>query len=144
MTFGKMRSTLGLTKFDTSDTWELVRFCNKLNSNVVGGASKLFTHFLNNYRYDKIVSFSDRAHTRGNLYEMLGFQKINISEPGYVWVNYNTDLYLNRVTCQKQNLCRLFKDDSIDIKNKTEVQIMMEHGFVQVFDSGNIRWEYLR
>ena len=39
MTFGKMRHTLGSNSEDLSDCWELVRFCNKLNTSVVGGAS---------------------------------------------------------------------------------------------------------
>ena len=37
MTFGKSRF---------SNEFELLRFCNKLYTNVIGGASKLFKHFL--------------------------------------------------------------------------------------------------
>ena len=141
MTFSKPRSTIGSINF--KNTWELVRFCNKLNASVIGGASKLFKYFLNHYSYDLIFSFSDRAHTKGGLYETLGFCKISQSNPSYMWVNILDDNHYNRVTCQKQNLKNLFKDDQIDIKNKTEKQIMIEHGYVQVFDSGTIRWEYL-
>lgn len=89
-----------------------------------------------------IYSFSDISHTKGNLYDTLGFKEVSRSEPNYVWVDYTSDSYLSRVKCQKQNLRKLFDDDSIDIENKTEKQIMEEHGYVQVFDSGNIRWEY--
>lgn len=142
MTFSKMRNSIGYTNDITSMTYELTRFCNKKYCSVIGGASKLFTYFVSKYKYDKIVSFSDRAHTRGNMYSVLGFKYKSISDPGYVWVNYKTDQYFHRVTCQKSNLPKLFNEPDLDIKNQTEVQIMIEHGYVQVFDSGVIRWEY--
>lgn len=145
MCFTKMRSTMGASKHDDDETYELVRFCNKLNTNVVGGASKLFKHFLVNYNPSKVVSFSDRAHTKGNLYVTLGFEKVSISDPSYVWVNLKDNTYYHRVTCQKHNLVNLFTDVTEDtIQQKTEKAIMMEHGYAQVFDSGVIRWEYTK
>jgi hypothetical protein len=140
MTFNKPRKGIGKTSDDVLE-WELGRFCNVLNTNVVGGASKLFKYFIKNYEYSKIVSFSDIAHTKGNLYDVLGFTAISESSPGYVWVNIFTDMYLTRTACRKNNLRNLFDDQNIDIENKTETMIMAEHGFVQVFDCGVIRWE---
>ena len=144
MTFGKMRTSIGKKDEESnSSTFELVRFCSKLNTSVVGGASKLFKYFLSQYSPDKVVSFSDVAHTKGTLYDKLGFSEITVSSPGYVWVRFSDELYKNRVSCQKQFLPKMFEDVSEeDIANKTEPQIMMEHGYVQVFDSGVIRWEW--
>ena len=144
MTFGKLRVSQG-RKSDDENSIELVRFCNKLNASVIGGASKLFKWFIDNNSetYSKIVSFSDRSHTCGNLYPTLGFKQISISDPGYCWVNRSNETMYSRVQCQKRNLRKLFNDDSIDIENKTEREIMIEHGFVQVYDSGVIRWEYM-
>lgn len=142
MTFSNTRKSIGKKDSDTEYTFELVRFCNKLNINVVGGASKLLKYFIKEYNPKKLVSFSDRAHTSGKLYEILGFKQVSISEPGYVWVNLKDDSYLTRVKCQKRNLTKVFEDvTEEDIQNKTEKQIMIEHGYVQVFDSGVIRWE---
>lgn len=144
MTFGHTRVGIGKLKNDSEKTFELLRFCNRKNTSVIGGASKLFKHFLQGYQIDKIVSFSDRAHTKGNLYRTLGFHITNVSQPGYVWVNIYNDQYFTRTECQKKRLRKLFYDDSIDIDHKTETQIMMEHGYCQVFDSGVIRWEYTK
>lgn len=141
MTFGRLRSSMGKTK-DDSDVWELVRFCNKLNTTVCGSASKLLNYFISQHEFSSIVSFSDVAHTRGNIYEKLGFKQVNVSEPSYVWVDMYDQVYYHRVTCQKRNLRNLFKDPTIDIENRTEVEIMNEHKFAQVFDSGVIRWEF--
>ena len=141
MTFGKMRNTLGLGKKDLEDCWELVRFCNKLNTSVVGGASRLFKHFLTTYAPARVRSFSDRAHTKGTMYMTLGFTEVNRSSEQYVWVNTEDNQAYNRVNAQKRNLKKFLGDDSIDL-TKTERAIMEEHGFVQVYDSGTITWEW--
>ena len=141
MTFGKMRGTIGTGKEDLSECWELVRFCSKLNTSVVGGASKLFKHFIKLYQPKQIRSFSDRAHTRGNLYKQLGFVEVRRSEANYVWVDIKTDRAYHRVNAQKKNLKKFLKDENIDL-SRSEKQIMEEHGFVQVYDSGTITWEW--
>lgn len=141
MTFGKMRSTMGTGNQDLSDCWELVRFCNKLNTSVVGGASKLFKYFVNTYNPQRIRSFSDRAHTKGALYQTLGFKEVNRSDANYVWVDIETDKAYHRVNAQKRNLKKFLHDDTVDL-TQTEKQIMESHGFAQVFDSGTITWEW--
>lgn len=141
MTFGKLRNSMGAKDGDSNNCYELSRFCNKLGTSIVGGASKLLKYFLQHYEVHKVVSFSDRAHTSGKLYSTLGFHKVSQSDPGYIWVNIETDEAINRVNCQKRNLRKLFKDDTIDIENFTERQIMESRGFARVFDSGLIRWE---
>ena len=145
MTFNKMRSTIGVNKESSSEDHELSRFCSLLNTSVIGGASKLFNHFIQNYTFSKIVSFSDRAHTRGSLYKILGFEKTNVSDASYVWVRLLDDSYLTRVSCQKKRLVNLFDDvNNSTIENSTEREIMMDHGYAQVFDSGTIRWEFVK
>lgn len=141
MTFSKMRNTIGTGSEDLSDCYELVRFCSKLNTSVVGGASKLFKHFIIAYNPQRVRSFSDRAHTRGNLYSNLGFKEVRRSDPGYVWVNLYNDKPYHRYNAQKQNIREFLKDDSIDL-SRTERDIMASHNFVQVFDSGTITWEW--
>ena len=145
MTFGKMRGTIGTSKNeDTSDVWELIRFCNKTNTTVVGSASKLFKHFIQTYNPECIRSFSDRAHTRGNLYQQLGFTEVRRSDPGYVWVDAKTDTPYHRINAQKAHIKDFLKDDSIDTNKQSERQIMIEHGYVQVYDSGTITWQWTK
>lgn len=137
MTFSRPRTSLG--KSNSSDGWwELSRFCSKLGYSVQGGASKLLTHFRSTHS-GNIFSFSDVAHTRGKLYQALGFVQKHITEPSYVWTTLNDSSTLTRVACQKRNLTKLFGSE-ID-KSKTEKQIMEEHGYARVYDCGVIRWE---
>ena len=139
MTFGRLRNSIGATK-QFVDCWELSRFCNKLNTVVIGGASKLLKYFIATHDPESVVSFSDRAHTRGELYQVLGFTKVSSTDPNYVWVKKNDLAYYNRVRCQKQFLRQLLHDNTIDLTH-TEREIMESHGFVRVYDSGVIRWE---
>lgn len=139
MTFSKQRGSLG---FKNDAAWELTRFCTKLNSRCVGGASKLFKHFLKTVNPAKVISFSSIDSTKGNVYQQLGFMPVANVDPGYVWVNLKTDYWYNRVACQKSNLRKLFNDDTIDIQNLTEAQIMESRGFVKVYNSGLIKWQY--
>lgn len=136
MTFGKPR--MSISKANDVE-YELVRFCNKLNTTVIGGASKLFKYFIDNYLPNSIISYSDFARTSGKLYDMLGFECARLTEPGYVWVNTRNDIAYNRMHAQKQNIRRFLNDDTIDL-TKTENDIMISHGYVKVCDSGNKVW----
>ena len=67
MTFSKGRIIMG----GKPDEWELNRFCNKINTTVVGSASKLLKKFINDYKPIKIVSYSDIRLFDGKMYETL-------------------------------------------------------------------------
>lgn len=137
MTFSRPRKSIS----NNDAEYELVRFCNKLNTTVMGGASKLFRYFVTKYSPFSILSYSDRAHASGRMYSTLGFKELRRTDPGYVWVDTITDTAYNRINTQKHNIRKFLKDDSIDL-SRTEKQIMEEHGYVQVFDSGNILWKW--
>lgn len=141
MTFNKVRANQGADSKTSPKDWELSRFCSTINTNVVGAASKLFRYFVRTYDPVKIVSFSDDAHTSGNLYPTLGFKAIRVSDPDYVWVRVLDDKPFNRSNTMKSNLSKLLGEE-VDL-SKTEKQIMEEHGYVQVYDSGTIRWEWI-
>lgn len=74
MTFGKSRF-----KSD-NDGIEIIRFCNKLNYQIIGGASKLFSYFKKHYDYKNIISYTECDISNGKLYENLGMSYINRSD----------------------------------------------------------------
>lgn len=65
--------------------WELNRFCSKINTIVVGGASKLLSYFTKRYEGD-IFTFSDNSYSTGNLYLKLGFKKVYDLRPDYSYL----------------------------------------------------------
>jgi DNA invertase Pin-like site-specific DNA recombinase len=120
---------------DKKVDWVLNRFCSLKDTNVIGGASKLFKHFVNEYKPDKVYSYGDKAHARGNLYLKLGFNLYEETSPTYTWVEVKTDKGYNKEGFRKDKLRKKFNDESIDL-SRTEKEIVEEHGYVQVFDSG--------
>lgn len=128
--------TFGKDKFiDKSDNWQLLRFCSKLNTTVVGGASKLFKKFIDTYNPNIIISYCDIAKGRGNTYKKLGFTLDHITPCNYVWWS-PTDGVKTRYQCQK----RFIKESELD--DRTEYEIMTSKGFSRVFDCGSYKFIY--
>jgi endogenous inhibitor of DNA gyrase (YacG/DUF329 family) len=133
MTFGNLRKSLGQKSGE--GYYELLRFCNKLNTNVIGGASKLFKYFINNFSYKEIISYSDLSRSTGDMYQKLGFKLQHNSDPNYYYVI--DGVRSHRFNFRKDKLVREGFDP-----NKTEVQIMNERGYYRIFDCGMQKWSY--
>jgi len=132
MTFGKKRKILGQTSKENE--YELLRFCSKLNTSVIGGASKLFKHFIRNYKPNKIISYASCDISDGSLYKILGFNEIGHTGINYWWVK---DKRYHRSGFMKHKLVREGADP-----NKTENQIMHEDGFNKIWGTGNLKYEF--
>jgi len=133
MSFGSYRKSLGKNKI--IGEYELLRFCNKLGINVIGGASKIFKYFINKYSPNKVLSYQNNSWNTGNLYEKIGFIKKSITDPNYYWAKGN--LRFNRFNFRKDKLIKEGYDP-----NKSESTIMYERGYYRIWDMGNIKWEY--
>ena len=131
MTFGKPRKSMKY-KTDSVNIYELYRFCNKLNTTVIGGASKLFKHFINNYNVDEIYSFSS-LEWPGNVYEKIGLNLNNISDSSYWFIDGRRRI--SRHTYNKQNLVKMGYD-----KNLTAREILKELKIYKIYGAGNKRY----
>lgn len=127
MTFGGLRKNLGRNSKDGH--YELVRFCNKLDTTVIGGASKLLKHFVNEVKPVEIISYADKRWSNGNLYKKLNFKLSHESQPSYFYVI--NDKRENRFKYRKDILIREGFDGS-----KTEHQIMLDRGIYRIYDCG--------
>ena len=135
ITFGKLRKATGRAHIDGS--FELIRLCTKLNTIVVGGASKLYKHFLKVNNPSYILSFSNRDWSIGNIYIKLGMQFTKYTPVGYFYSNGKRKEH--RFKHQKHLLVKLGFD-----KNKTEYQIMSERGYYRILNTGNGVYEYTK
>jgi hypothetical protein len=129
--------TFGYRKTNTKKEFELIRFCNKLNTNVIGASSRLFKYFLNNYQIeeDYILSYADISMFDGKMYDMLGFKEIHLTVPNYFWVV--NGVREHRWKYNKQNLIK----EGFS-KDKTEVEIMHSRNYYRIFGCGQKRYEY--
>ena len=130
MCIGKPRINLG-RKTSLEDEYELLRFCNKLNTNIVGGASKLFKYFITNYSPTLITSYCDYRWSIGNMYEALGFTLSHHSQPNYYYIIGNNRK--NRFKYRKSELIKEGFDPE-----KSEKEIMEERGIHRIYDCGSL------
>lgn len=129
MTFGKRRKNLGAVSEE--GLYELLRFCGKRNTNVVGAASRLLKHFIKEVKPLEITSYADRRWSDGNLYTKLGFELTHYSSPSYFYViNGKRE---NRFKYRKNELIK----EGFDA-NKTEHQIMLDRGIYRIYDCGSM------
>lgn len=134
MCFGKPRVNLGRKDIKEGE-YELLRFCNKLFTSVIGGASKLFKHFINEYKPNTITSYCDRRWSVGNMYENLGFTLSHKSEPNYFYVVGNNRK--NRFKYRKSELIK----EGFDPR-KSETEIMNERGIHKIYDCGTLVYKW--
>jgi len=97
--------------------FEISRFCSKLNTQVVGGFSKLLKRIIKIYKPKFISTFIDRRYGQGNYLPKLGFKQ-KTSAPSFYWIS------------KKEHCHRLkFKGNS-----------GYNHGFYKLWDAGQENW----
>lgn len=131
MTFGKSR-------FKKSET-ELLRYCTRSDTSVIGGAGKLFRHYIDcNPEVSSVVSYADRRWTgKESMYLRIGFVLDGISEPSYYYVI--DGLRYNRMLFMKHKLVKEGFDAA-----KTEHEIMYDRGYYRIYDCGNYKFTWTR
>lgn len=87
MTFCKPRKILN--QISEEGTWELLRYATQSGIHVIGGASKLLSHFVKNMNPNKIISWADLRWTDpdNNVYLALGFTLERESKVGVFFTN---------------------------------------------------------
>jgi len=133
MIFGKKRKFMNSSS--KKGEYELLRFCNKLNTNVVGGASKLFKYFTKKHSFTEITTYADRSHSNGKLYETLGFNFVSKTVSNYYYVINGIRNF--RFGFRKDVLIKEGYD-----KNKTEHEIMLSRNIFRIYDSGSLKFKY--
>ena len=109
--------------------YNLSRFCNKINTNVVGGASKLLKNFLNTYNPTRIVSYADKDWSIGSLYNTLGFENIGDNDPDYKYIVENKRVHKSRYKKSK-------------LKTElTEEKATEKLGILKIYDCGKLKFE---
>ena len=119
---------------DYDNTWELIRFCNKVNTSVIGGESKLLKSFIVKVHPSKIITSVDKRWSNGNLYEKLGFIHTHDSKPNYFYV----------IGQHRENRFKYRKDEMVKRRfpsDKSEHEIMLENKIYRIYDCGTMCFE---
>lgn len=133
MVFSKVRSERGAKDAG----WELVRYAS--SGVVVGGASRLFSRFLEDVHPARVISYSDNRLFAGGVYEKLGFAKVHETAPQYRVVFRGRRLH--KANFKKRALARLVGQGAVD--GKTEREVCESLGLSRIYDCGLTKWEYV-
>ncbi|MBC7567761.1 MAG: hypothetical protein H7223_12455 [Pedobacter sp.] len=98
---------------------ELIRFANLRGVTVIGGFTKLLSHFIKRHQPNDIMSYADRDWSKGSAYERSGFILAGITPPAIILVNKNT-------------LCRIFAHRMSDLESA-------DH-YHKIFNTGNLKY----
>lgn len=123
---------VGKSRFKKNE-YELQRMCTKLNTQVLGGFSKL----LKSLNLKSLTTYVDLSLFNGKGYETIGFKYIKKNPPNYWYLYKGCGKRLSRQTCQKHKLKKIL-GESFD-PSLTEVENMHREGYVRIFDSGNLK-----
>ena len=127
MTFGKPRYN---KKFE----YELIRLCS--HKYIIGGAEKLFKHFIKEYQPNSIISYCDFSKFKGDIYQKLGMKLISTSI-GKHWYNSKFRIHITDNLLRQRGFDQLLGNIfGYFGKGSSNEYLMKKFNFLEIFDSG--------
>lgn len=118
--------------------WEIVRMASKKFTTIIGGASKIFKHFLDTSS-GSIMSYANLRYGSGNVYSQIGFEYVHNTGPGYVYTDMKNVFSRNKF--QKSGIQKMCPEyDS----SKTEYENAEINGYKVYWDCGHLMFQYIR
>lgn len=124
------------SRYNKNYDWELVRYATKIYHSCVGGFSKLLKHFMKNHE-GSIISYSDRNHSTGNLYQKNGFKQLRINGPSYTYFNGKSNKRFHRSFFTRKTMIKMI---GCDDKRLTERDLAKQLGLKRVWECGTAVW----
>lgn len=131
MTFGKPR-------YNKKYQYELLRLCTKSGYRIIGGASKMFKHFLDEYHPDSIISYCNRSKFNGEVYEKIGMNHIKDTEPNKIWSKDDKRITNNLLL--QRGYDQLFNANYG--KGTSNEELMLNDGWLPIYDCGQSVYEW--
>ena len=126
--------SVGKSRYNKHNQYEILRFCNKLNMIVQGSLNKLCNYFITTYSPDNIITYSDLRFDDGAGYLNCHFKFIEKSQPNYYY--YYGD-GKKRESCLKYQKCKLKTLLKTYNPELTEKENMVLNGYDVIYDCGN-------
>lgn len=131
MTFGKPR-------YNKNYEYELLRLCTDNKYIVIGGANRLFNYFIKLYQPENIISYCDNSKFSGDIYYNLGFELKSYGSPSKHW--YNGKEHITDNLLRQRGFDQLFNTNYG--KGTSNEELMIQHGFVEIYDCGQSIFTY--
>lgn len=130
-------AVMGFIKME--DEWVLSRYTTLLGTRVVGGAGKLFKHFIREQNPSLVKSFADRRWSttlRQNLYDQLGFVLDKVLPPDYRYILQKSPIRHHKFNFRKANLIKKYGFSD----QMTETEMVRELKALKVWDAGLLKY----
>ena len=124
--------SFGNSRYNKNYQYELLRYCS--SRNVIGGAEKLFKHFIKTYNPESIISYCDRSKFRGDVYKKLGFTLKSEGKPSCHWYRPKDSKHISDGLLRQRGFDQLFGTNYG--KGTSNEELMIEHNFVPIYDCG--------
>jgi hypothetical protein len=135
--------SFGRSRFNSNYEYELIRLATLPGVEIVGGRSKMFKWFVNNYNPTSVVSYCDLRFSwpdpEKTVYLKMGFTFVRKSEANYRYWTKDFEKSYSRMACQKHRLSKLLENFD---PNLSEYENMKANGFIRLFDCGNLVFEW--
>lgn len=120
----------------TYNSYELLRFCNKLDRTVVGGFSKLLNHFIKLQDPDDIMTYVDADWSHGDFMHSLGFDYVEYKPPVEFWFNQSTGEreYPHMVLKKHGKSVDFLADEN------NEAQYCFKDRYIKIYNSGSYKY----
>ena len=128
----------GQNRFSNNEL-ELLRMCSKLNTQVIGGFSKIIKHSLPLLPAKQFISYVDKSLFDKKGYIATNFTPIKESKPSYFYVKKGSLIRENRIKYQKHKLPTLLENYD---KTLTEKQNMKNNEYMLIYDCGTTKMLY--
>ena len=121
----------------------LSRFCSKIGTTIIGGATKLMSAFIKEYNPLMITTYSNNDIFDGKLYEKLNFKYDGNVEISYWYTNFDLtkSCRIHKTNFRKNKIKERYK---IDIEGKTEKELTESLGYHRIYDCGLKRFIWTR
>jgi hypothetical protein len=127
--------SFGKSRFKSREM-ELLRHCSLLNTQIIGGFSKLIKAWKKLNPNEDLYTYCDRRYSTGKSYEASGWTKVSESAPNYFYIS-KTGLE-SRIKYQKHKLKDIL---SVYDESLTEQENMSVNGFTWIYDCGNLKYK---
>ena len=121
---------------------ELTRMVTKLNTQVIGGFSKLMKHISDYIEYKSITSYVYKAWFNGKGYIESGFKIVKENNPSYSYVVNGRRVHKSHF--RKDKIKKMFERGELKFydSNKTEHENMIENKIYRIYDCGTMKVIY--
>ena len=136
---------IGITKSNHKQgEIELNRMVTKLNTQVIGGFSKLMSHSIKMWNFSKIYSYISRRLFDGKGYYASNFKIVKTNEPTYFYVKHGQRF--PRYNFMKNKIKKMYDMGELSYwnENETEELIMNKNQFGKLYDCGTIKVVYYK